>query len=44
MFANSGFSVAMGNAEGAVKAAASAVTDSNDADGFAEGIARFILP
>ncbi|MCJ2134814.1 Cof-type HAD-IIB family hydrolase [Methylobacterium sp. J-026] len=44
MFANSGFSVAMGNAEDAVKAAAHAVTDGNDADGFAHGVARFILP
>ncbi|MGH1587057.1 Cof-type HAD-IIB family hydrolase [Methylobacterium phyllosphaerae] len=44
MFAQSGFSVAMGNAEADVKAAARAVTDSNDADGFARGIERFILP
>ncbi|MCJ2055703.1 Cof-type HAD-IIB family hydrolase [Methylobacterium sp. J-048] len=44
MFARSGFSVAMGNAEASVKAAASAVTDGNDADGFAHGVARFILP
>lgn len=44
MFVRSGFSVAMGNAEYAVKAAASAVTDGNDADGFARGVERFILP
>ncbi|MCJ2139472.1 Cof-type HAD-IIB family hydrolase [Methylobacterium sp. E-066] len=44
MFARSGFSVAMGNAEAAVKSAASAVTDSNGADGFAHGVERFILP
>ena len=44
MFERSGFSVAMGNAEDSVKAAASAVTDSNDADGFAHGVDRFILP
>ncbi|MDP4026730.1 Cof-type HAD-IIB family hydrolase [Methylobacterium sp. NEAU 140] len=44
MFARSGLSVAMGNAEAAVKAAARAVTDGNDADGFAHGIARFVLP
>ncbi|QGY04959.1 Cof-type HAD-IIB family hydrolase [Methylobacterium mesophilicum SR1.6/6] len=44
MFANSGFSVAMGNAEDGVKAAARAVTDSNDADGFAHAIERLILP
>jgi hydroxymethylpyrimidine pyrophosphatase-like HAD family hydrolase len=44
MFARSGFSVAMGNAEDAVNAAASAVTESNDADGFALAVARFLLP
>jgi len=44
MFARSGFSVAMGNAEDAVKADAHTVTDSNDADGFAHGVDRFILP
>lgn len=44
MFARSGFSVAMGNAEASVQASASAVTAGNDADGFAEGVARFILP
>jgi hypothetical protein len=44
MFARGGFSVAMGNAEDSVKAAARAVTDGNDADGFAHGVARFILP
>ena len=44
MFARSGFSVAMGNAEDAVKAAAIAVTESNDADGFALAVARFLLP
>lgn len=44
MFARSGFSVAMGNAEAFVKASASGVTDANDADGFANGVERFILP
>ncbi|WP_336488887.1 HAD-IIB family hydrolase [Methylobacterium nigriterrae] len=43
LFAASGFSVAMGNAEPAVRARASAVTGTNDADGFARGVARFIL-
>ena len=43
MFERSGLSVAMGNAEPAVKAAASAVTEGNGADGFAHGVARFIL-
>lgn len=43
MFARSGLSVAMGNAEDAVKAAASATTDSNGADGFAAAVDRLIL-
>lgn len=44
MFARSGVSVAMGNAEADVQAAATHVTDGNDADGFAHGVARFIVP
>lgn len=44
MFRRSGFSVAMGNASPSVQAAASAVTATNDADGFAKAIADFILP
>jgi Cof subfamily protein (haloacid dehalogenase superfamily) len=44
MFRNSGFSIAMGNAGPEVKAAASAVTRSNDEDGFAEAIERIVLP
>ena len=43
MFEQSGLSVAMGNAEPAVKAAADFVTDSNAEDGFAKAIERFIL-
>ena len=43
MFHESGFSIAMGNASDAVKAQASAVTDSNEADGFAKAIHRFLL-
>ncbi|GJE62599.1 Cof-type HAD-IIB family hydrolase [Methylobacterium trifolii] len=43
MFARSGLSVAMGNAEDGVKAAARAVTAGNDADGFAEAVERLIL-
>lgn len=43
MFARSGLSVAMGNAEDAVKAAASATTDSNESDGFAGAVDRLIL-
>ena len=44
MFAVSGFSIAMGNASDEVKAKASAVTDSNEDEGFAKAVERFILP
>jgi len=44
MFKKSGFSIAMGNASDAVKAQASAVTDSNEDDGFAKAVRRFVLP
>jgi Cof subfamily protein (haloacid dehalogenase superfamily) len=44
MFGKSGYSIAMGNAPPEVKAAASAVTATNDADGFALAVERFILP
>ena len=44
MFRNSGFSIAMGNASDEVKRAANAVTLPNDDDGFAEAIARIVLP
>lgn len=43
MFERSGVSVAMGNASPEVQAAADFVTDSNDDDGFAAAIERFIL-
>ncbi|HZC16615.1 MAG TPA: Cof-type HAD-IIB family hydrolase [Caulobacteraceae bacterium] len=43
MFKKSGLSIAMGNASDAVKAEASAVTDSNEAEGFAKAVRRFIL-
>lgn len=43
MFRMSGFSIAMGNASDEVKAQASAVTDSNQNEGFANAIHRFIL-
>jgi hypothetical protein len=43
MFRHAGFSIAMGNGSDAVKKAASVVTGSNDMDGFAEAIGRFIL-
>lgn len=43
MFRKSGFSIAMGNASDAVKAQASVVTDSNENEGFAKAVSRFIL-
>jgi Cof subfamily protein (haloacid dehalogenase superfamily) len=43
MFERSGLSIAMGNASAAVREAADLVTDSNDEDGFAKAIERFIL-
>jgi hypothetical protein len=43
MFRQSGFSIAMGNASDAVKAQASAVTDSNEHDGFAKAVRDLIL-
>jgi Cof subfamily protein (haloacid dehalogenase superfamily) len=43
MFRKSGFSIAMGNASDAVKAQASAVTDSNENDGFAKAVRKFVL-
>jgi Cof subfamily protein (haloacid dehalogenase superfamily) len=42
MFAKSGFSIAMGNASDAVKARATDVTDSNDADGFAKALQKLL--
>jgi Cof subfamily protein (haloacid dehalogenase superfamily) len=43
MFRKSGFSIAMGNASDEVKARASAVTDSNENEGFANAVRRFIV-
>jgi Cof subfamily protein (haloacid dehalogenase superfamily) len=43
IFRKSGFSIAMGNASGDVKAQASAVTDSNDDEGFAKAIEKYVL-
>lgn len=43
MFARGGLSVAMGNASPQVQAAADFVTASNNADGFAQAIERFVL-
>jgi hypothetical protein len=44
MFAKSGLSIAMGNAESDVKRAASFVTTSNADEGFANAVERFVLP
>jgi Cof subfamily protein (haloacid dehalogenase superfamily) len=43
MFRKSGFSIAMGNASAEVKSQASAVTDSNQDEGFAKAVRKFIL-
>ena len=43
MFRKSGFSIAMGNASDEVKSQASVVTDSNQDEGFAKAIRKFIL-
>jgi Cof subfamily protein (haloacid dehalogenase superfamily) len=43
MFRKSGFSIAMGNAGDEVKAQASAVTDSNENEGFAKAVRKFVL-
>ncbi len=44
MFAHSGLSIAMGNAGREVQRAARRVSASNDEDGFAAAVERFILP
>jgi Cof subfamily protein (haloacid dehalogenase superfamily) len=44
MFARSGLSIAMGNADREVQRAARRVAASNDDDGFAEAVRRFVLP
>jgi Cof subfamily protein (haloacid dehalogenase superfamily) len=43
MFRKSGFSIAMGNASDEVKAQASAVTGSNEDEGFAKAVRKFVL-
>ena len=43
MFRKSGFSIAMGNASDEVKAKARAVTDSNQDEGFAKAVRKFVL-
>ena len=44
MFRKSGLSIAMGNATDDVKAQASAVTDSNENEGFAKAVRTLVLP
>jgi Cof subfamily protein (haloacid dehalogenase superfamily) len=44
MFAHSGLSIAMGNADKQVQRAARRVTDTNENDGFAKAVRRFVLP
>jgi len=44
MFARSGYSIAMGNAAEEVKAKASAVTASNEEEGFAKAMRELVLP
>jgi Cof subfamily protein (haloacid dehalogenase superfamily) len=44
MFARSGLSIAMGNADREVQRAARRVTGANDEDGFAGAVRRFVLP
>jgi Cof subfamily protein (haloacid dehalogenase superfamily) len=43
MFAHSGLSIAMGNADPQVQRAARRVTATNEEDGFAEAVSRFVL-
>ena len=44
MFFKSGLSIAMGNASDAVKAQANHVTASNEDEGFASAVRRYVLP
>lgn len=44
MFAHAGVSIAMGNADPQVQRAARYVTDTNQRDGFAKAVERFVLP
>ena len=43
MFAHSGLSIAMGNADPQVKRAARRIADSNDNEGFGKAVERFVL-
>ncbi len=44
MFAHSGLSIAMGNADPQVQRAARRVTETNENEGFADAVDRFVLP
>jgi Cof subfamily protein (haloacid dehalogenase superfamily) len=44
MFAHSGLSIAMGNADSQVQRAARRVTETNEKEGFADAVERFVLP
>lgn len=44
MFEHSRLTIAMGNADEKVKTAATEITDSNEDDGFAKAVERFVLP
>ena len=44
MFRKGGLSIAMGNADDEVKSQADCVTDSNEAEGFAKAVRKFVLP
>ncbi|MFT9297830.1 MAG: HAD hydrolase family protein, partial [Gluconobacter sp.] len=44
MFAVAGLGIAMGQAEDDVRAAAQVLTDTNERDGWAKAIERYILP
>jgi Cof subfamily protein (haloacid dehalogenase superfamily) len=44
MFAHSGLPIAMGNADPQVKRAARRVTTSNEEEGFANAVERFVIP
>ena len=44
MFEHSGLSIAMGNADPEAKEAADEVTDTNENEGFAKAVDRFVLP
>jgi hydroxymethylpyrimidine pyrophosphatase-like HAD family hydrolase len=43
MFSKSGYSIAMGNSSDEVKAHASVVTNSNEDEGFANAVRKFVL-